>query len=81
MRLLKLIYLNTTFYLLFAVLTVLGIPLLTLGVFVAALFHSRRWAMRRFRRAISWYGAVIIRVLPFVHACHPMVARLPHVLT
>ena len=65
MNVLKLIYLNITFYVLFILFSVVGIPLLTLcGAFIS-LFLSHRSAMRRFRRAISWYGNIVIRVLPF----------------
>jgi 1-acyl-sn-glycerol-3-phosphate acyltransferase len=62
---LKLIYLNTTFYVSFFLFSAVSIPLLTLLVVFLSLFLSRRRTMKRFRRAISWYGTVIIRVLPF----------------
>ena len=65
METLKLIYLNTTFYLSFFLFSALGIPLLTLLVAFLSLFMSHRSIMKRFRRAISWYGTVVIRLLPF----------------
>ena len=65
MNVLKLIYLNITFYVLFILFSVVSIPLLTIFVVLISLFSTRRAAMRRFRRAISWYGTIIIRVLPF----------------
>lgn len=65
MEILKLIYLNTTFYVSFFLFSAVGIPLLTLLVAFLSLFMSHRRTMKRFRRAINWYGTVIIRVLPF----------------
>ena len=65
MNVLKLIYLNTTFYLLFILFSAISIPLLSLFVAFLSLFLSHRNTMKRFRRAISWYGAVIIRILSF----------------
>lgn len=62
---LKLIYLNTTFYFLFFLFSAIAIPLFTLLVAVQSLFLTHRQTMKRFRRAISWYGIIIIRVLPF----------------
>jgi len=52
------------FYFLLFVFTLLFIPLMFLGVAVTRLFLGRRRAMKRFRRAISHYGWVIINILP-----------------
>jgi len=65
MNVLKLIYLNVTFYLLIISFSAISIPLLSLFVAFLSLFLSHRNTMKRFRRAISFYGAVIIRILPF----------------
>lgn len=60
-----LICFNTIFYILFIIFSFLGIPLLYfIGAF-QAVFISRRKAMKKFRRAISWYGLVIIKALPY----------------
>jgi 1-acyl-sn-glycerol-3-phosphate acyltransferase len=61
----KLLWLNATFYVLFLLFSLAAIPLLSLAVAVSRPFSTHRDAMRRFRRAISWYGMVIIRVLPY----------------
>jgi 1-acyl-sn-glycerol-3-phosphate acyltransferase len=60
--------LNIYFYTLFIIVSATVIPLLTLYVGCAALlFPSRRSTMKRFRRAINWYGmAVIACPYPFV---------------
>lgn len=65
MRFFKLIYLNITFYMLFIIFSLVAIPALSTFVILCALILSRRQTMKRLRRAISWYGAVIIRILPF----------------
>ena len=65
MNVLKLVYLNVVFYLLFILFSAISIPLLSLFVAFLSLFLSHRNTMKRFRRAISFYGAVIIRILPF----------------
>jgi 1-acyl-sn-glycerol-3-phosphate acyltransferase len=62
---LKQLYLNISFYSMFVLFSIIGIPMLTLYIAFLALFVSRRTVMKRFRRAISFYGAVIIRALPF----------------
>jgi 1-acyl-sn-glycerol-3-phosphate acyltransferase len=72
MRRLKLIYLNVTFYVFFFIFSLVAIPTLSVFVTLCVLILPRRQALRRLRRAISWYGAVIIRILPF-----PLV-RLKH---
>jgi 1-acyl-sn-glycerol-3-phosphate acyltransferase len=59
------IVLNTQFYGLLALFSLTAIPLLILFVAVRAPFASRRVTMRRFRRAISWYGWVVARILPY----------------
>ena len=57
----KLYLLNLYFYTLFIVLSATVIPILTLYVVcLGLLFPSRRKTMKRFRRAINWYGLVII---------------------
>lgn len=61
----KILILNIIFYSLFIVFTAIAIPLFSLFVFFVRIFLSRRQTMRRFRRAISWYGKIIIKVLPF----------------
>ena len=48
---------------LLAAYTLLAVPLLALAVAAGAPFATHRDNMRRFRRAISWYGNGIIRVL------------------
>lgn len=64
----KLLLLNLYFYSAFILLSATVIPLLTLYVGCANLvFPSHRRTMKRFRRAISWYGKVIIASpYPFV---------------
>jgi 1-acyl-sn-glycerol-3-phosphate acyltransferase len=61
----KIVALNIAFYLSFIIFSAIAIPLLTLLVAITALFSSRRMTMKRFRRAISWYGLFIIRWLAF----------------
>jgi len=51
------------FYPLLAAYTLLAVPLLALVVAAHAPFSPHRENMRRFRRAISWYGTGIIRGL------------------
>lgn len=65
MWLLKLIYLNITFYAFFIIFSLVAIPALTTFVIFCGLILSRRQTMKRLRRAIAWYGVVIIRILPF----------------
>jgi 1-acyl-sn-glycerol-3-phosphate acyltransferase len=52
----RLLFINYYFYTCFLLFSVIVIPSLTLLVGLASLFVSRRSSMRRFRRAISWYG-------------------------
>lgn len=64
---LKLVLLNLYFYSLFILLSSIVIPTLTLVVAVSRIFLSHRMTMRRFRRAISWYGKVITAIpYPFI---------------
>jgi 1-acyl-sn-glycerol-3-phosphate acyltransferase len=63
----KLLPLNLYFYTLFFLLSGVGIPALTLYVALTRLFNSHRRTMKRFRRAISWYGKMITAIpYPFV---------------
>lgn len=62
---LTLICFNTIFYILFILFSFVGIPLFSLIVAFHSLFISHRKAMKKFRRAISWYGIVIIKALPY----------------
>ena len=62
---LKLLYLNIAFYSMFVVFSIIGISILTLYIAFLALFVSKRVVMKRFRQAISLYGTVVIRALPF----------------
>lgn len=65
MKTLKLAWLNLTFYPLLLLYSVAAVLTLTLTVAVQVPFVSHRAAMRRFRRAISWYGLGVIRILPW----------------
>ena len=60
--------LNLYFYTLFVVLSATVIPILTVYVVcLGLLIPSHRRTMKRFRRAISWYGRVIIACpYPFI---------------
>ena len=60
--------LNLYFYTLFVLLSATVIPILTVYVVcLGLLIPSRRRTMKRFRRAISWYGRVIIACpYPFI---------------
>jgi 1-acyl-sn-glycerol-3-phosphate acyltransferase len=63
----KLFILNLYFYAFFFLVSAIVIPALTLAVTIAGLFMPRRWTMKRFRRAISWYGILITSILyPFI---------------
>ncbi len=61
----KLLYLNGTFYPAYLIYSAIIIPLLLLFVAGVRPFTSKRYAMKRFRRAISWYGLIVIYILPF----------------
>ncbi len=63
----KLFFLNLYFYSFFLLLSATGIPMLTLFVAATRLFLSHRMTMKRFRRAISWYGKLITAIpYPFI---------------
>jgi 1-acyl-sn-glycerol-3-phosphate acyltransferase len=57
--------LNIVFYSLLVVFSVVYIPVVTILFIFLSLIVSRRVLMRRIRRAISFYGSVIIHALPF----------------
>ena len=57
------------FYVLLVLYSLAGIPLLSLYVACRAAFTSRRQGLRLFRRAIWWYGRVIVHVLPRPYVC------------
>ncbi len=59
-----LFFLNLYFYVFFIIFSMLGIPALTIFIFFLSLFMPRRIVMKRFRRAISWYGRGVT-LLPF----------------
>ncbi|HEX9021885.1 MAG TPA: lysophospholipid acyltransferase family protein [Nitrospirota bacterium] len=64
---LKAYLLNLYFYALFLVCSAVGIPVLTIFVGSTRFFLTRRMAMKRFRRAISWYGRLVTAIpYPFV---------------
>jgi len=60
-----LLFFNLLFYFFFIVFSVFGIPLFSLIVAIQALFISHRKAMKKFRRAVAWYGIGVCKVLPF----------------
>ncbi|MEW5803325.1 MAG: lysophospholipid acyltransferase family protein [bacterium] len=62
---LKAVLLNTIFYLSFFLFSASSIPLFTVYIALFWLFMPRRSIMKQFRRAISWYGFIIIKVFPF----------------
>lgn len=67
--------LSLYFYPLFLLVSALGIPLLTLLVACCRPFLSHRRTMKRFRRAIAWYGrAVIALPFPFIRVRHEALA-------
>ncbi|MDP3112650.1 MAG: lysophospholipid acyltransferase family protein [Thermodesulfovibrionales bacterium] len=55
---------NLYFYTFFILFSIMVIPALTLFVAFLAIFIPHRYAMKRFRRAISWYGRVMT-LIPF----------------
>lgn len=62
-----LIILNVYFYVAFIVFSIIAIPMLTGFILLLSLFESQRNVMRRFRRAISWYGrGVGLLFFPFI---------------
>lgn len=62
---LKLICFNFIFYILFILFSLIGIPVFSAIVAFQSIFISHRNGMKKFRRAISWYGIVIIKALPY----------------
>lgn len=62
---LKLICFNFIFYILFILFSLIGIPVFSAIVAFQSIFISHRKGMKKFRRAISWYGIVIIKALPY----------------
>jgi len=65
MRIVKLIYLNLTFYFFFVIFSLVAIAGFGAFIVLCALIFPRRQVLKRLRRAIVWYGTVIIRILPF----------------
>ena len=64
---LRLYALNLYFYTFFILLSATVIPLLTLYVVCLGLCSSRRSTMKHFRRAINWYGLVVMAIpYPFI---------------
>ena len=73
---------SLAFYPLLAVYTVSAVVGMTLWMLIGAPFHSHRGNMRRFRRAIIWYGAGVVRivarpVLKTVYESPPRDVRIP----
>jgi 1-acyl-sn-glycerol-3-phosphate acyltransferase len=63
----KLFLLNLYFYTFFLLFSAISIPALTLIVAISRIFLSHRRTMKRFRRAISWYGIIITSIpYPFI---------------
>jgi 1-acyl-sn-glycerol-3-phosphate acyltransferase len=60
----KILMCNFYFYVAFLMLSAVFIPTMTIVVAITRLFSSHRQTMKRFRRAISWYGKVIVSI-PF----------------
>jgi 1-acyl-sn-glycerol-3-phosphate acyltransferase len=72
MRLQRLL-LSLYFYPLFFLASALCIPLLTVLVACLRPFLSHRRTMKRFRRAITWYGRLVISLpFPFIRYRHEM---------
>ncbi len=64
---LKLLLLNLYFYTFFFLFSAISIPVLTIMVAISRIFLSHRRTMKRFRRAISWYGIIITSIpYPFI---------------
>ena len=62
---LKIAYLNISFYFLAVVFLLTCLPALGSFVIILALILPKRMMLRYLRRAISWYGAVVIRIIPW----------------
>jgi 1-acyl-sn-glycerol-3-phosphate acyltransferase len=60
----KIYFLNAYFYCFFIMSSMVSIPLLLLAGAFLSLFVTRRYMMKRFRRAISWYGRAVA-LIPF----------------
>ncbi|NQU74299.1 MAG: 1-acyl-sn-glycerol-3-phosphate acyltransferase [Candidatus Omnitrophica bacterium] len=65
MRILKLIYLNVTFYTLFIIFSLVAISLSTFFIICCRLVLSYRQTLKCLRIAILWYATVVIRILAF----------------
>jgi len=65
MRVLRIAFLNIYFYLAFVLFSINSFAALGSLFIVLAIILPKRQAFKRLRRMISWYGAVIIRILPF----------------
>ncbi|MFW6414717.1 MAG: lysophospholipid acyltransferase family protein [Thermodesulfobacteriota bacterium] len=59
------IYLNSIFYLILLVASMVVIPLFTLAMCVLAVFLPHREAMKKFRLFIRTYGLICIKILPW----------------
>lgn len=65
MRILRIAYLNISFYFLTVTFLLICLPALGSLMIFFALLLPKRMVLRRLRRAIRLYGLVIIRILPF----------------
>ena len=65
MRILKTVYLNISFYLFAVVFLLTCLPALGSWLIILALILPKRMMLRCLRRVISWYGAVVVRILPW----------------
>ena len=65
MRILKIACLNFLFYPLFIIFTLITFVNLGSLIILLAFFLPKRKIWKLLRQAIRWYGAVIIRILPF----------------
>jgi len=61
----KLVILNLFFYSGLVVFSFLAVVVGGLFIFFTSLVFPKRIILRRFRKAISWYGKIVINVLPF----------------
>jgi len=75
---LKIIVLNVQFWPLFFLVTLLGIPMLALWIFVRTLFSSHRVRMRIFRRMIVCYGRMVLACMfPWVRVFRELSSEKP----
>ena len=65
MRIFKIACLNLIFYPFFIILTLTALVNLGSLILLLVLFLPKRKILKLIRHAIRWYGAVIIRILPF----------------